>query len=72
LLVPPKLANTKLQEFTKYGYVQSKERCPHWAVAFSQTGIPGVVTMMRKWWKICRKDLGKAHLKESLLGNRWE
>jgi hypothetical protein len=56
----------------KYGYVQSREHCPHRAVTFSQTGIPGVVTMTTKWCKICGKDLGAAHLKESVWGNRWE
>jgi hypothetical protein len=56
----------------KYGYVRAREHCPHRAFTFSQTGIPGVVTMTTKWCKICGKDLGPAHLKESPWGNRWE
>lgn len=56
----------------KYGYIRAREHCPHRAFTFSQTGIPGVVTMTTKWCKICGKDLGPAHLKESVWGNRWE
>lgn len=56
----------------KYGYAQAREHCQHGAVTFSQTGVPGVVTMTRKWCKLCGKDLGPAHLKESVWGNRWE
>lgn len=46
--------------------------CAHRYFSFSQTGVPGVVTMTRKWCKICKSDLGPATLKESIFGKRWE
>lgn len=56
----------------KFGYIKAREHCLHKAIEFGQTGASGVVTVTTKWCKVCKKNLGSAHLKKSLFGNRWE
>jgi hypothetical protein len=56
----------------KNGPTAAKSRCAHAFVTFSQSGIPGIVTVTKKWCAVCRSDLGPAKLVEGWFGNRWE
>jgi hypothetical protein len=60
----------ELDEY-KNGPTAARSRCAHAFVAFTQTGIPGMVTMTKKWCAVCRMDLGSAKLVDSIFGNFW-
>ena len=53
------------------GVAAARSRCAHGFVTFTQSGIPGMVTVTKKWCAVCRCDLGAAKLIESFLGNYW-
>lgn len=55
----------------KNGPTAAKARCAHAFVTFTQSGVPGIVTVTKKWCAVCRSDLGPAKLVESLFGNYW-
>ena len=54
------------------GREKARAQCKHAYIQFSQTGVPGVITLTTKWCRVCGADLGPAKLKESIFGNHWE
>jgi hypothetical protein len=53
------------------GPTAAKSRCAHAFTTFTQSGVPGVVTVTKKWCAVCRSDLCPAKLVETLFGNYW-
>ena len=49
------------------GFTAAQAECPHAFVTYTQSGVPGVITVPRRLCQVCRSDLGAAKLR----GGRW-
>ncbi len=54
------------------GRTRAQAQCKHEFFELGQTGVPGIVTVTRKWCRVCGANLGPAKLKHSIFGKRWE
>ena len=54
------------------GRTRAQATCKHEFFELGQTGVPGIVTVMRKWCRVCGANLGPAKPKHSIFGKRWE
>ncbi len=59
------------EDQSRHGRDAARARCPHAFKTFTQTGVPGVVTMTKRWCAVCRLDLGAAEHVSGWFGDYW-